>query len=73
MAILGLFVGVPLAFLSGILILLGAGDRQSGLLVLLTIPEIVWEACIAIYCTWKGFRPSPVLADLEAAPNLGSA
>ena len=63
MAMLGLFAGGPLAFLSGILILLGAGDRQSGLLVLLTIPEIVWEAFIAIYCTWKGFRLSPVLAD----------
>jgi hypothetical protein len=62
---LGLFVGGPLAFLSGILLLVGVGDPQSGPLVLLTIPEIVWEAFIAIYCTWKGFRPSPVLADLR--------
>jgi len=42
-------------------------------LVLLTIPEIVWESFVALYCRWKGLRPSPVLADLEAAPNLGSA
>jgi hypothetical protein len=49
---------------------LGAGDAQSGPLFLLTIPEIVWEAFIAIYCTWKGFRPSPVLAGLEPSTGL---
>jgi hypothetical protein len=71
MAMLGLFVGGPLAFLCGILIVLGVGDRQSGLLVLLTIPEIVWEAFIAIYCTFKGFRPSSVLVDLGPATQAG--
>ena len=50
---------MPLAFLSGILILLGVGARQSGLLVLFTIPEVVWETFIAIYCTSKDLRPSP--------------
>jgi hypothetical protein len=65
MAMLGLFVGGPLAFLGGILLLFGAGDPQSGPLFLFTIPEIVWEAFIAIYCTWKGFRPSPVLTGLR--------
>lgn len=64
----GLFVGGPLAFLAGILVLVGAGDPRSGRLFLLTIPEIVWEAFIAVYCTGKGFRPSPVLADLPARP-----
>lgn len=67
MAMLGLFAGGPLALLAGILLLLGAGDTDSGPLVLLTIPEIVWEGFIAIYCTWKGFRPSPVLAGDPAA------
>ncbi len=66
MAIWGLFVAGPLAFLAGILLLLGVGDPQSGPLFLLTAPEVVWEAFIAIYCTWKGFRPSPVLADLQS-------
>ena len=65
MAMLGLFVAGPLAFLAGILLLLGVGSTQSGPLVLLTLPEIVWEAFIAIYCTWKGFKPSPALADLR--------
>jgi Domain of unknown function (DUF4386) len=73
MAMLGLFVGGPLALLAGLLLLFGAGDPRSGPLVLLTIPEIVWEAFIAIYCTWKGFRPSPLLADLGPPPGLRSA
>src|SRR3712207_6321449 len=72
MAMLGLFAGGPLALLAGILILLGVGDRQSGSLVLLTIPEIVWEAFIAIYCTCTDLMPSPVLADLQSPRNLGS-
>lgn len=72
MARLGLFVGGPLACLAGTFLLLGVGDTQSGPLVLLTIPEIVWEAFVAVYCTWKGFRPSPILAEdrLEPAATL---
>lgn len=63
MAMLGLFIGGPLAFLGGILVLFGAFDQPSAPLFLLTLPEIVWEAFIAIYCTWKGFRPSPMLTE----------
>jgi hypothetical protein len=58
MAMVKLFVDGPLAFPSGILILLGGGALGSGLLVLFTIPEAVCETFIAIYCTSKGFRPS---------------
>jgi hypothetical protein len=66
MAMLGLFVAGPLAFFAGILVLFGV-DPQSAPLALLTVPEIVWEGFIAVYCTWKGFRPSPVLAELAPA------
>jgi hypothetical protein len=66
MAMLGLFIGGPLAFLGGILVLFGAFDQPSAPLLLLTLPEIVWEAFIAIYCTWKGFRPSPILTEQPA-------
>src|SRR5919106_2138757 len=68
MAMLGLFVGGPLAFLGGILVLFGAFDQPSAPLLLLTIPEIVWEGFIAIYCTWKGFRPSPFLTEDHPEP-----
>jgi hypothetical protein len=36
-------------------------------LFLLTIPEIVWELSLALYLTFKGFRPSPIL---EPEPAL---
>jgi hypothetical protein len=73
MAMLGLFVGGPLAFLGGILVLFGAFDQPSAPLLLLTIPEIVWEGFIAIYCTWKGFRPSPFLTEDHPQPATQAA
>jgi len=62
MAVVGM-IGGPLAFLGGVLALFNVvGDPSSGL-SLLTIPEIVWEAFIAIYWTFVGFRrSSPLLA-----------
>jgi Domain of unknown function (DUF4386) len=60
LALLGL-VGGPLAFLAGTLVLLGAIDQQSTLQGVLTIPEILWEASLAIYLIVKGFRPDAEL------------
>jgi len=62
MALVGL-IGGPLAFFGGVLALFNVvGDPSTGLSVL-TIPEIVWEAFIAIYWTFVGFRrSSPLLA-----------
>ena len=59
MAILGL-IGGPLLILSFVLILFGAYDNGSGPSFLLALPEIAWELSLAIYCAWKGFRPSPI-------------
>lgn len=74
MALLGL-LGGPLATASGIAVLLGVigqGPRQG----IATIPEILWEASLGLYLTFKGFRPSrpsPILAgDIEAA-GVGAA
>ena len=64
MAMLGL-IGGPLAFLGGVLVLLGTIDNPSGALFALTAVEIVWEASLAIYLTVKGYRPSPLLAEAE--------
>jgi hypothetical protein len=38
-------------------------------LFLLTIPEILWEAALALYLTFKGFRPAPILQQ-DARPTL---
>ena len=59
MAILGL-IGGPLLIISFVLILFGAYENGSGPAGLMALPEIVWEASLAFYCAWKGFRPSPI-------------
>lgn len=64
MALLGL-VGGPLAFAAGVGVLLGAYDQLSPITFLLTMPEILWEAALALYLTAKGFRPSS-LTTIEA-------
>ena len=61
MALLGL-IGGPLAFVGGMAVLFGALETGPTLgLLLLTIPEILWEVSLTIYLIFKGFRPSPVL------------
>jgi Domain of unknown function (DUF4386) len=59
MAMLGL-IGGPLLILSFVLTLFGAYENGSGPSSLLALPEIAWEASLAIYCAWKGFRHSPI-------------
>jgi hypothetical protein len=68
MALLGL-IGGPLAFAGGTGVLLGLFEQPSAPLSLLTILEILWEASLALYLTFKGFRPSPILQE-DARPAL---
>jgi Domain of unknown function (DUF4386) len=58
-AMLGV-VGGPLIFASSIAVLFGAYE-QDGAHFLFSIPEIAFEAAIAIYLIVKGFKPSPIL------------
>jgi hypothetical protein len=60
MALLGL-VGGPLAFLGGLLVILGALDNPSAALFAFTAVEILWEASLALYLTIRGYRESPLL------------
>jgi Domain of unknown function (DUF4386) len=62
MAMIGL-IGGPLAFVAGILVVVGAVEQGSGVQDLLTVPEILWEAFLGIYLTVRGFRPSPILEE----------
>jgi hypothetical protein len=61
MALLGL-IGGPLAVAGGTAVLFGLFEQPSAPLFLLTVPEILWEASLALYLTFKGFRPSPITA-----------
>ena len=67
LAILGL-IGGPLLIISFVLILFGAYENGSAPSGLMALPEIAWEASLAIYCAWKGVRPSPI-----ADPNVTTA
>jgi Domain of unknown function (DUF4386) len=55
LALFGL-VGGPLVCLSGIAVMFGAFDAGPGPQAIATIPEIIWEASIGIYLTFKGFK-----------------
>jgi hypothetical protein len=70
MAVLGL-VGGPLIIASGIAVLFGVDDQGGTLQSVATIPEFLWELVLGVYCTFKGFRPSPILhEDVNAAPRI---
>ena len=61
MAWLGL-VGGPLIIVSGTLVMFGVDNEGGTLQAIATIPEFLWELSLGIYCTFKGFRPSsPIL------------
>ena len=57
----------PLLILSFVLQLFDVYENGSGPGALLSVPEIAWEASLAIYCAWKGFRLSSPLARPEMA------
>jgi hypothetical protein len=59
MALLGL-IGGPLLILSFVLILCGVYENGSRPAAVLVLPEVAWEASLAIYTVWKCFRPVTV-------------
>jgi Domain of unknown function (DUF4386) len=61
-AMLGL-IGGPLIFASSIAVLFGAYEQTEGAHFILSLPELAFEASIAIYLIVKGFKPSPILDD----------
>ena len=62
MALIGV-IGGPLSVVGAIFVLFGAWEQTDATQFLFTIPEVVWEASLTVYCIWKGFRPSPILAE----------
>src|SRR3954470_694320 len=70
-------VGGPLLFVSGIAVMFGAFDINSAPRFVCAVPEIIWEASIGIYLTFKGFKaPAPVLdetRDSAVEPRLAIA
>ncbi len=61
MALLGLIGGTMLAA-SGAAVLLGFIPRGGAVQGIATIPEVIWEAFLGLYLTFKGFQSAPVQA-----------
>jgi hypothetical protein len=59
MALFGV-VGGPLLAASGIAVLFGVIPQGSPVQSIVTIPEIVWEAFLGLWLTFKGFSPSAI-------------
>jgi hypothetical protein len=59
--------------LSGIAALFDVIDAPSTWQGLATIPEFLWELSLGIYLTVKGFRPSPITADLDLSSDPHAA
>ena len=61
MALVGV-VGGSLLAASGIAVLLGVIPQGSAWRGIATIPEVIWEAFLGLWLTFKGFNSSPILA-----------
>ena len=64
-AVLGLVAGC-LLIASDIAVLLEAYEQTSTFSGLTTAPQFVWEGFLAIYLTFWGFSPSPILGDARS-------
>ncbi len=64
MALFGV-IGGPLLFTSGIAVLLGVIPQFGAVQGLATIPEVIWEAFLGLWLTFRGFRPAAVSALLS--------
>ena len=53
--------------MTALLVLFGAYDQVSAPSGILTLPEAAWELSLGIYLIVKGFKPSPILDDVDVA------
>ncbi|MFD1504809.1 DUF4386 domain-containing protein [Georgenia yuyongxinii] len=72
LAVLGL-IGGPLLVVTAVAIMFDVIEPGSPLRTLAVAPEFVWELSFGIYLIVKGFKPSPVLAGIDAAPGARGA
>ena len=62
MSLLGL-IGGPLVIAATVCVLFGVFKAGSAWQAIATGPEFFWELSFGIYCTVKGFKPSPITSD----------
>ncbi len=72
MALFGL-IGGPLLVVVAVAVLLGVIPQGSAVQGILTLPEIIWEAFLGLYLTFKGFKSSPILGSEGRTPAIATA
>jgi len=72
MALFGV-IGGPLLTASGIAVLFGAFHAGSALQGIMTIPEIVWEAFLGLWLTFKGFSQASITSDFARPVGIDGA
>jgi hypothetical protein len=58
------FIGAPLLLVSDAAVLFGLVERVSALPAIAVLPVALFEFSLGVYLTVKGFRPSPITADM---------
>ena len=58
-------IGAPLLIASAFATMFGLWDQVSALSGVLTLPVALWELSLGLWLTFKGFNPSPLIADDE--------
>jgi hypothetical protein len=58
------FIGAPLLLVADAAVLFGVVERVSALPAIATLPVALFEFSLGVYLTVKGFRPSPITADM---------
>jgi hypothetical protein len=60
-------IGGPLPIIAVFATLFGQHSSLTGLAVLPVIPVAAWEFSLGVWLVFKGFRPSPITAEMDAA------
>jgi Na+/H+ antiporter NhaD/arsenite permease-like protein len=58
------FIGAPLLLVSWFGVLFGLWPQRSTLTTLAAVPVAVFEFSLGVYLIVKGFKPSPITADM---------
>jgi hypothetical protein len=58
------FIGAPLLLASWFGVLFGFWDRRSAVTALAAVPVALFEFSLGVYLIVKGFKPSPITADM---------
>jgi Domain of unknown function (DUF4386) len=59
-------VGAPLLLASSVAVFFGVIEPISAWSAIATLPVALWELSLGLWLTFKGFRPSPIVAGMTA-------